>query len=319
MSALVEIRDLEVDFVSRGTVTNRPIRGVTLSLAAGEVLGVVGETGCGKTLMGLAVLGMLPRGAVSRGSVAIDGRPQSARDAWAVRGDVVSIVFQNPGTAFNPVFTIGQQMGDVVARHLGLRRAAARERVLTYLRLVRLPDPDRVADSYPHQLSGGMLQRAMIAMALLCEPKVLILDEPTTALDVTVAKQILDLVLQLRDELGIGVLLITHNLGVVSETCDRIAVLYAGRVVELGETADVLAAPSHPYTRGLLGALPGRHTPDTPLEAIRGSVPPNLLAVTGCAFADRCRMAVDACRTTDPALEGGSGHEVACIRAGVPA
>ncbi len=319
MSALVEIRDLEVDFVSRGTVTNRPIRGVTLTLGAGEVLGVVGETGCGKTLMGLAVLGMLPRGAVSRGSIAIDGRLPSARGARSVRGDVVSIVFQNPGTAFNPVFTIGQQMNDVVARHLGLRRAAARERVLTYLRLVRLPDPDRVADSYPHQLSGGMLQRAMIAMALLCEPKVLILDEPTTALDVTVAKQILDLVLQLRDELGIGVLLITHNLGVVSETCDRIAVLYAGRVVELGETSDVLASPSHPYTRGLLGALPGRHTPDMPLEAIRGSVPPNLLAVTGCAFADRCPIAVDACRVTDPALEGGSGHEVACIRAGVPA
>ena len=318
MNDLLTISDLTIGFTERGELTNKPVRGISLSLAQGEVLGIVGETGCGKTLTGLAVLGLLPKGAVPGGRIVIDGIEQRF-DApmQAARGDVVSIVFQNPGTAFNPVFTLGEQMRDVVARHRRLGRRAARDHIMGYLRQVGLPDPERVYRSHPHELSGGMLQRAMIAMALLCEPRLLVLDEPTTALDVTIAKQILELVLSLRDRFGFGVLLITHNLGVVQDVCDTVAVLYAGRVVETGPTASVLAAPRHPYTVGLLGALPARHSRGQALEAIPGAVPSNLLSVNGCAFADRCRQAIDGCRRTDPVLEPIAPlHEVACIRAG---
>ena len=230
-------------------------------------------------------------------------------------GDAVSIVFQNPGTAFNPVFTIGAQMSKALRRHRPMPRRGARQVILRQLERVGLPDPTRVATAYPHELSGGMLQRAMIATALLCEPELLILDEPTTALDVTVAQQILQLILDLKNELGFGVLLITHNLEVVSDVCDRVAVLYAGRVVEAGFTATVLGAPTHPYTRGLIGALPSRMGPGDSLLSIPGTVPGNLRDITGCAFADRCTLAIDACRTADPALQlVATRHEVACIR-----
>ncbi|MGR0220845.1 ABC transporter ATP-binding protein [Agromyces sp. ZXT2-6] len=317
MNELLLVDDLRVDFAERGALTNRPIRGVSLALAPGEVLGIVGETGCGKSLTGLAVLGLLPEGAKPTGRIVLDGVDQPLGHPSPARGDVVSIVFQNPGTAFNPVFTLGRQMRDVVARHRSIGRRAAIEHIMHYLEQVGLPDPARVYRSYPHELSGGMLQRAMIAMALLCEPKLLILDEPTTALDVTIAKQILDLVLSLRDRFGFGVLLITHNLGVVREVCDRIAVLYAGRVVESGPTEAVLAAPTHPYTIGLLGALPARRSPGEPLDAIPGAVPGNLLGISGCAFAERCPRAIDRCRTVDPLLEPVAPlHEVACILAG---
>ncbi|MFF2274398.1 ABC transporter ATP-binding protein [Agromyces sp. NPDC058126] len=317
---LLLIDDLEVAFAERGALTNRPVRGITLSIAPGEVVGIVGETGCGKSLTGLAVLGLLPKGAVPSGRIVLDGVEQPFDGTGAARGDAISIVFQNPGTAFNPVFTLGRQMRDVVARHRRvdgrpLGRAAAKAHIVQYLEQVGLPDPERVFRSYPHELSGGMLQRAMIAMALLCEPRLLILDEPTTALDVTIAKQILELVLALRDRFGFGVLLITHNLGIVREICDRIAVLYAGRVVESGPTGAVLRSPVHPYTQGLLGALPARHRPGQPLEAIRGAVPGNLLALSGCSFRDRCPVAVDRCAEVDPVLEPTAPlHEAACIR-----
>lgn len=317
MTDLLRIENLNVEFVERGAVTNHALRGVSLALQPGEILGVVGETGCGKSLTGLAALGLLPQGAVASGRIELDGTEQRLDAPSPVRGAAVSIVFQNPGTAFNPVFTLGRQLRDVVARHRSMKGSAARAHILHYLDLVGLPDPEQVFDSYPHELSGGMLQRAMIAMALLCEPKLLLLDEPTTALDVTVAKQILDLIVDLRRRFGFGVLLITHNLGVVQQVCDSVAVLYAGRVVETGPTATVLQAPTHPYTVGLLGALPARHKQGEPLEAIRGSVPPNLLGITGCAFAERCPRAVDRCLSTDPTLEPvGPLHEAACIRAG---
>ena len=318
---LLRIDELEIAFEERGSLTNRPVRGITLAVAPREVVGIVGETGCGKSLTGLAVLGLLPKGAVPSGRVLIDGVEQPFDGRGTARGDVVSIVFQNPGTAFNPVFTLGRQMRDVVERQRRvdgrpLGRAAAKAHILHYLEQVGLPDPERVFRSYPHELSGGMLQRAMIAMALVCEPRLLILDEPTTALDVTIAKQILELILSLRDRFGFGVLLITHNLGVVREVCDRIAVLYAGRVVEAGPTDAVLRAPAHPYTRGLLGALPARHRPGQPLDAIRGAVPGNLLRITGCSFRERCPIAVEACASVDPALEPVSPlHEAACILA----
>lgn len=316
MNDLLIVDDLEVAFSERGATTNRPLRGISLSLAPGEVLGIVGETGCGKSLTGLAVLGLLPKGATRTGRIIIDGAEQHPDRPAAARGDVVSIVFQNPGTAFNPVFTLGEQMEAVVARHRPMKARQARAHILGYLEQVGLPDTERVYRSYPHELSGGMLQRAMIAMALLCEPRLLILDEPTTALDVTVAKQILELILSLRDRFGFGVLLITHNLGVVSQTCDSVAVMYAGRIVESGPTRAVLGNPTHPYTAGLLGALPARHRPGTKLDAITGVVPGNLMAVSGCAFADRCPLVIDACRTTDPQLVPVAAlHEVACIRA----
>lgn len=318
MSDLLVLDDLTVAFQERGTITNTPLRGISLTLEPGQIMGIVGETGSGKSLTGLAVLGLLPNGAVPAGRLELDGHERDlARPKASDRGRVVSIVFQNPGTAFNPVFTIGSQMHDVLARHRKLRRKAERAHIIDYLTQVGLPDPERVYRSYPHELSGGMLQRAMIAMALLCEPRLLILDEPTTALDVTVAKQILQLIRNLRDRFGFGVLFITHSLGVVHEVCDKVAVLYAGRVVEFGATADVLGDPQHPYTRGLLEALPARHAHGQALEAIPGSVPGNLLNISGCAFADRCRFAIDACRTTDPALEPVvSGHSAACIRVG---
>ncbi|EAR25786.1 ABC transporter ATP-binding protein [marine actinobacterium PHSC20C1] len=315
MSALLSVKDLRIDFVDRGRVTNTPVRGIDLEVGHGEIIGVVGESGCGKTLTGLAVLGLLPGGATATGSVLLDGGDQLAPNAANRRGEDVSIVFQNPGTAFNPVFTIGAQLRNVVRRHRDFTKREEDAHILNYLTLVQLPDPARAAASYPHELSGGMLQRAMIAMALLCEPKLLILDEPTTALDVTVAKQILELVLDLQRQFGFSVLLITHNLGIVHDICDRVAVLYAGRVIELGETAEVLKSPKHPYTQGLLDALPGNRDPNMPLAAIRGTVPSNLLGITGCAFADRCPLVIDECRRIDPALlESTNGHADACIR-----
>lgn len=315
MSSLLSIQNLIVEFTDRGEVTNRPIRGIDLEVGTNEIVGIVGETGCGKSLTGLAVLGLLPSGARASGRVLLEGRDQLARDT-ANRGGAVSIVFQNPGTAFNPVFTIERQLADVLQRHWKLGRRQAARRVVEHLGLVGLPDPARVARSYPHELSGGMLQRAMIAMSLLCEPKLLILDEPTTALDVTVAKQILDLVLQLQRQFGFSVLLITHNLGVVRDVCTRVAVLYAGRVIELGPTLAVLDHPKHPYTSGLLSALPGTHLKGERLNAITGSVPSNLLAIRGCSFASRCPLVLADCLEIDPALMPVAvGHSSACIRA----
>lgn len=317
MNGLLDVRDLEVEFVDRGSVVNTPLRGISLSIAPGEILGVVGETGCGKSLTGLAVLGLLPSGARLSGRIAIDGveRDLAGPDNESMRGRVVSLVFQNPGTAFNPVFTLGSQMLDVLKRHKRMGRKAARAQVLHQLELVRLPDPERVFGSYPHELSGGMLQRVMIAMALLCQPRLLILDEPTTALDVTVAQQILALILELRDTFDFGVMLISHNLGVVRDVCDRVAVLYAGRVIETGPTELVLERPRHPYTRGLLGALPTRGHAGRALVAIPGSVPSNLLAVSGCSFANRCAYAIDECRVVDPRLRAVAPlHEAACLR-----
>lgn len=318
MSDLLVVDDLTVAFSERGKTTNTPLRGISLTVGKGEIVGIVGETGSGKTLTGLAVLGLLPGGAVPGGRILLDNNERDLANPDASdRGRVVSIVFQNPGTAFNPVFTIGSQMHDVLSRHRRMSKKAQRAHIIDYLTQVGLPEPERVYRSYPHEMSGGMLQRAMIAMALVCEPRLLILDEPTTALDVTIAKQILHLIRSLRDKFGFGVLFITHSLGVVHEVCDKVAVMYAGRVVEYGTTADVMGNPKHPYTRGLLNALPARHEHGQPLEAIPGAVPGNLLGITSCAFADRCSFVIDACRTIDPTLDEVSpGHSSACIRSG---
>ncbi|MBI2243121.1 MAG: ABC transporter ATP-binding protein [Nocardioides sp.] len=316
--ALLQVRDLQIEFLDRGRVTNRPVRGVQLEIGSQEVLGVVGETGCGKSITANAILGTLPEQARATGRIEFGGVEQLSlpeKERAVNRGDAISIVFQNPGTAFNPVFRLGNQMRMILRRHRGIRGTAATAIIAERLSDVGLTDTRRVMNAYPHELSGGMLQRVMIAMALLCEPRLLILDEPTTALDVTVARQILLLILRLQQALGFSVLLITHDLGVVKATCDRVAVLYAGRVVETGPTDAVLRTPEHPYTQGLIGALPGRS--GGRLRSIEGQVPANFLGIQGCAFADRCYAVVDMCRQVDPDLRPVStAHEVACIRGG---
>ncbi|GII97361.1 ABC transporter ATP-binding protein [Sinosporangium siamense] len=298
MTTLLSVEDLEIS-IGNG----RPVRGVSLRVGPGEIVGVVGETGCGKTLTGLAVLGLLPPGAHASGRVVLGGRDLLGQDRRAIRGREVTMVFQNPGTAFDPVTTIGGQFVRVLRAHTGCTRKAAYARAAELLTSVELPD--RVLNAYPHQLSGGMLQRCMIALALSCEPSLVIADEATTALDVTVARQILRLLLQLQREHGFGVMFVTHNLAEARDICDRVYVLYAGRVVEEGTASAVLDGPRHPYTRALLGALPRLDAPRGRLDSIPGSV---THADQGCSFADRCTDVRDLCRTELPAARDG----VAC-------
>jgi peptide/nickel transport system ATP-binding protein len=315
---LLAIDDLHVEFqTSRGRL--RALNGVSLNVEPGEIFGVVGETGCGKTITGLSVLRLLPKSAhISAGRIRFDGLDLLAlreRDMRDVRGRHIAMIFQDPSTALNPVFTIGSQIERVVRQHLRLTRAQARRQAADMLAAVGLPDGDRIGRAYPHQMSGGMKQRAMIALALSCRPSLLIADEPTTALDVTIQAQILSLLHSLRKEFGIAVILITHNLGVVAETCDRLAVLYAGRVIETGPTAEVFQAPQHPYTQGLLQAIPQAGSRGRKLTAIPGSVPADPGRLLGCAFASRCPSVLDRCRQERPRLTTAvmAGHESACF------
>lgn len=295
----------------------RALDGISLDVGPGEALGVVGETGCGKTLTGLSVLGLLPRGAkVVGGSIEFEGNDLlwvDQAELRRLRGTRIAMIFQNPRSAFNPVYSIRAQMRLVLREKLGLKHKEADARILEVLASVGLPDPDRVARAYPHQLSGGMLQRAMIALALLCRPALLIADEPTTALDVTIAAQILDLIRQLQREQGFSVLYITHDLGVVRHLCDRVAVLYAGRVVETAATPVLFEHPQHPYTQGLLAAVPRIASRGTALQSIPGVVPSDPGAIVGCAFADRCPFVFDRCRTERPELlQVSPGAAAAC-------
>jgi peptide/nickel transport system ATP-binding protein len=310
--ALLEIEDLRVEFGAAA-----PVDGVSLALEAGRTLGLVGESGSGKTLIALAVIGLVPPpGRIGAGHIRFDGQDLLALDERAlrdIRGRAIGMVFQEPMTALNPVLSVGAQIAEAVALR-GAGRAAARARAIEMLRLVEISEPERRADAYPHQLSGGMRQRVMLAMALACGPRMLIADEPTTALDVTIQAQVLDLLAALQRRLGMAVLLVTHDLGVVAERADDIAIMYAGRIVETGAAADVLAAPLHPYTRGLLASLPapGRRTR---LEAIPGTVPDPLRLPSGCRFRDRCGEAIADCARIDPPLRTvASGRRVACIR-----
>ena len=288
---------------------------VSLSIGAGEMVGLVGESGCGKSVTALSVMRLLPPPVrISAGRIAVDGTDVLALgDAplRTMRGDRVAMIFQEPMTALNPVFTIGDQVAEVLEIHRGLDHAAALDRATELLGRVGLPSPRAQLGRYPHQMSGGQRQRVMIAMALACEPRLLIADEPTTALDVTVQAQILGLIDRLRRDLGMACLLITHDLGVVSEVCDRAAVMYAGRIVEEAPVAELFAAPRHRYTRALLDTMPAMNPPGARLPSIGGMVPPPGKRGTGCAFAPRCPAPVDAC-TRRPALAGSATHRAAC-------
>ena len=316
MTRLLEMRDVSVAF---DTFERRSIAltGVNLSVDKGEVVGIVGETGCGKTLTGLSILRLLPRTAsIVGGSITLDGEDvlaMSERDIRGLRGARVAMVFQNPTSAFNPVHTIGSHLRLVLQTHTRMHGREIAQRIREALSDVGMPDIERVVRSYPHQLSGGMLQRAMIAMALLLKPALLIADEPTTSLDVTIAAQVLELIRHLQHERGFSVVYITHDLGVVRGICDRVVVLYAGRDVETASTEDLFAAPAHPYTRALLAAVPRVSARGHALPVIPGIVPSDPGAMVGCPFVDRCAFAFDRCRVErpEPTIVGGT-HAAAC-------
>jgi len=297
-----------------------PVAGVSLDLAKGEVLGLVGESGSGKSLTMRAILRLLPPVARVGGRIVWDGKDLaglSDADLRRVRGREIAMIFQEPMTALNPVLTVGRQIGESLAVHLGLRGTAARRRAIELLDQVGIPDAARRLGAYPHEFSGGMRQRAMIAIALAAGPRLLLADEPTTALDVTIQDQILKLLLRLKDELSMSVILVTHDLGVVAGTCDRVAVLYAGRLMEVGPTERIFARPSHGYTLGLLRSLPDATHARQRLSGIPGAPPDPGALPPGCRFEPRCAYAVAACRATEPPLARlGAELQTACLRAG---
>ncbi len=311
---IVTIRNLTVAF--RGTVA---LHGVDLHVDAGESLGLVGESGCGKSVTWLAALGLLPDSATVGGSVTLDGKellgaPASRLDQ--VRGGRIAMIFQDPASALNPVHRIGRQIAEAVRLHRGLSGAAARAEALRLLDQVGIPGARARMDAYPHEMSGGQNQRVMIAAALAGRPELLIADEPTTALDVTIQAQILELLQQLREETGMALVLISHDLGVVADVCERVCVMYAGRIVEESDAPSLFRQPAHPYAAGLLGALPPLTGPRRRLLAIPGRVPEPWAMPPGCAFAPRCERRIDACEAALPTLRAvAPGHRAACIRA----
>jgi len=317
---VLRVRDLRSYFVSeRGSGTARAVDGVSFDVLPGEALGIVGESGCGKTVMSLSILRLVaePPGHILPGSlVEFEGRnllTLAPRELRVVRGNRIAMVFQEPLSSLNPVLTIGDQVAEPAIVHQRLRRRAARARAIEMLRLVGIPDADVRVDQYPHELSGGMRQRVMIAMALVCHPQLLIADEPTTALDVTVQAQILDLLERLRGELGMAVLLVTHDLGIVAGHADRVLVMYAGQIVESAATPALFRRPAHPYTAGLLASVPRLDRPRERLEAIPGQVPAATAWPAGCRFHPRCPYAWDRCREAEPPLlDVADGHAARC-------
>ena len=323
---LLEIRGLQTEFVTDDGVV-RAVDGLDLAVERGETLGLVGESGCGKTVTALSVLKLIPipPGRIAGGQILWRGRDLVSlrpQDMRRIRSKEIAIIFQEPMTSLNPVLTIGSQIAEAVLLHEKVGRAQAWAKAIEMLRITRIPEPEQRAKEYPHQLSGGMRQRAMIAMALACNPKVLIADEPTTALDVTIQAQILDLILDLQRKLGTAVILITHDLGVVAEMAQRVIVMYAGRKVEEAPVEELFARPQHPYTHGLMASIPrlglmrgaGIDTPGR-LQEIPGIVPPLTNLPPGCAFAPRCAFADERCRGEYPAYEEKRpGHWAACWR-----
>ena len=323
---LLEVRDLQTTFRLSRRQSIRAVDGVSFTIDPGETLAIVGESGSGKSVTSLSIMRLLPKGigAITGGSIRLKGRELTTlpeAEMRAIRGREIGMIFQEPMTSLNPVHSIGRQIGEVLIRHEGLTRDAAHRRAVDMLDLVGIPEPRKRADSYPHQMSGGMRQRAMIAMALACRPQLLIADEPTTALDVTIQAQILELMKDLQKDLGMAIVFITHDLGVVAEMADRVVVMYAAQVVETGTVEDIFARPRMPYTAGLMGSVPrlvvsrgarGR------LPTIPGQVPQLGRLPAGCRFGPRCGHAIAACAQAEPALvRSPDGREVRCIRAEV--
>jgi peptide/nickel transport system ATP-binding protein len=319
-SPLIDIQGLRVKFHGDDGRITHAVDGVDLSVRHGATLGLVGESGCGKSVTSLAIMGLLSKqSAEVSGSIRFDGfdllrtSDQTLRD---LRGNRLAMIFQEPMTSLNPSFTIGDQIIETILRHRGGSQRSARQRAIDLLRRVHIPSPEKRIDEYPHKLSGGMRQRVMIAMALACDPRLLIADEPTTALDVTLQAQILELMRELKAESGAAIILITHDLGVVAEVCDEVAVMYAGEIVERADVDDLFASPQHPYTVGLLGSIPRLDRRATHLATIEGMVPNMANPPTSCRFAARCPFVGDACRKAPPPLvEVSPGHWSRCIKA----
>ena len=316
---LLEVANLRTTFKDKDGNLVPAVDGVSFYVNKGETLGIVGESGCGKSVTMLSVMQLIniPPGRIEATSIALEGRnllQLTEKQMQKVRGNEISMIFQEPMTSLNPVFTIGDQIAETVELHQGLGKEAALAKAVEMLKKVGIPMPERRAKEYPHQLSGGMRQRVMIAMALACNPKLLIADEPTTALDVTIQAQILELIKALRDELDMSVVLITHDLGVVAETADRVIVMYAGKIVEEADTITLFASPQHPYTEGLLNSIPKLTGDRGRLYVIEGVVPHPLYMPTGCRFNPRCAYAQEKCRSQAPELQQtGPTHQVSCF------
>ncbi|SFU39767.1 peptide/nickel transport system ATP-binding protein [Polaromonas sp. YR568] len=321
MTALLEVSGLRTSFKLEGGGEFAAVDGISFSVASGRTLGIVGESGCGKSVTSLSIMGLLPKGQgrVSAGSIRFEGTDLATLEPDAMRtlrGNRMAMIFQEPMTSLNPAFTIGDQLIEGIRCHRDISAAEAREHAITMLRRVRIPSPEQRIDEYPHKLSGGMRQRVMIAMALACEPQLLIADEPTTALDVTIQAQVLDLMRTLREETGTAIILITHDLGVIAELADDVAVMYSGKIVERAPVARLFDQPQHPYTIGLLGSIPKLHLAQDRLNAIEGQVPTPMTRMDGCRFAPRCPFAIDKCKQeVPPLMDMGGGHEAACWRA----
>ena len=320
--ALLEVKDLRTVFATdEGEFA--AVDGVSFAVDAGQTLAIVGESGCGKSVSSLSIMGLVASpGRIAQGSIRFEGRELVGLDSHALqdlRGNRMAMIFQEPMSSLNPAFTVGEQIVEALLRHRDITRAQATERAMAMLRRVRIPAPEQRFHEHPHKLSGGMRQRAMIAMALACEPQLLIADEPTTALDVTIQAQILDLLATLQRETGTAVVLITHDLGVVAEVADEVLVMYAGRIVERAPVARLFECPEHPYTIGLLGAIPRLHGDQARLTSIDGQVPNPLRQLAGCRFAERCPFADAQCHRAVPALRAVDaahpGHQAACWKA----
>ncbi len=314
MKELLSIQDLHLNFRTFWGMAY-VLDGVNLTIYEDEVFGLVGETGCGKSVTSMSILKLLPSNAEVSGKIIFEGKnllELSEKEMKKIRGRKISMVFQDPMSSLNPLFKIKAQMSDVIKLHHNISKEEALKKAKELLKAVNLPDPDRILESYPHQLSGGMRQRVMIALALSFNPSLLIADEPTTALDVTIQKQILDLILELKEQYHFSVLLITHDLGVVAETCDRVGVMYAGNMVEIADVEELFENPMHPYTQGLLSAIPDPRY-KKPLKPLRGNVPSLLDPPKGCRFHPRCDFMMPVCKNKKPPLvEYSKTHYVAC-------
>ncbi len=314
---LLEVKNLQTQFkLKRGTVN--AVDGASFSIDRGEVLAIVGESGSGKSVASLSVMGLIPNppGIVAGGEILFHGEDllkKTRRQMADIRGNRISMIFQEPMTSLNPVFTLKRQITETLIRHEGIGKKEALEKAIHMLDLVGIPSPAKRIRSYPHLMSGGMRQRVMIAMALACSPELLIADEPTTALDVTIQAQILDLMLKLRDKTHTGILLITHDLGVVAETADRVNVMYCGKIVERASVKDLFAQPLHPYTEGLLRSIPQMEGRRDKLFMIPGMVPNPLHMPSGCAFSTRCHRCMDICKIKTPELVDVDGRQVSCL------